>query len=119
MRTKNPALTRRAWGTTNVKSSPILRPAPAPSKPAPELAKCPHCDYGRCAPGTHCCKPCLDAHRQSEEARARKCQRGLIGRFAARNSCRPDELKAALLAELAEGIAEIIGAALDEREAAA
>jgi hypothetical protein len=95
-------------------SAPILRRAPAPSKTAPELVKCPTCEYGHCAPGTSC-TACVDAHHRSQEARTRAQGRELIARLAHLIECRPTNLKAALLAELAEGIVEIVGAVLDAR----
>jgi hypothetical protein len=67
----------------------ILSVRPAPSKHAPEPAKCPHCDFGRCEPGTRCCKICLDTHRRSQEARERAQRRELLARFAKAATCRP------------------------------
>lgn len=115
-REKKPTLARRAWRKTSV-SETILLPTPTPSKPASELAKCPTCDYGQCAPGTSC-TACLDAHQQSQEARTRASKHELIGRLAGLIECRPIELHGALLAFLADGTAEIAGAVIDERGSA-
>jgi len=97
-------------------SAPILRPAPVVNKLT--FVKCPTCDYGLCPPGTNCAA-CLDAHRQSEEARARSRGKELIARLAAVIDARPAELCDALLAELAPGMAEVADTVIDEREATA
>ena len=76
----------------------ILRPAPAPSKPAPELAKCPTCDHGRCKPGMNC-EACRAMERRERAIRARHRRQELIGRLARVAGCRPAEL-VELLAEI-------------------
>lgn len=103
-------------------SATILRPAGAPSKPPPRphnpdvcgLAFDSDCDACRVARQ----RDDRDFYERDADAKARARRGDIARRLADATGITLDELADALLPKLAEGMAEVAGAVMDERGAA-